>query len=34
MPEASVGAKLTWVNADTIGLVLEAGPQYRLYRVK
>jgi len=34
MPEASIGAKLTWVNADTIGLVLEAGPQYRLYRVK
>jgi len=34
MLEASVGAKLTWINADTIGLVLEAGPQYRLYRVK
>ena len=34
MPQASVGAKLTWVNADTIGLVLESGPQYNLYRVK
>jgi len=34
MPQASVGAKLTWVNADTIGLVLEAGPQYKLFRVK
>jgi hypothetical protein len=34
MPQASVGAKLTWVNADTIGLVLEAGPQYQLFRVK
>ena len=34
MPQASVGAKLTWVNADTIGLVLEAGPQYKLHRVK
>jgi len=34
MPAASVGAKLTWVNADTIELVLEAGPQYRLSRAK
>jgi hypothetical protein len=34
MPQASVGAKLTWVNADTIGLVLEAGPQYKLFRAK
>jgi len=34
MPQASVGAKLTWVNADTFGLVLEAGPQYKLFRVK
>jgi len=34
MPQASVGAKLTWVNVDTIGLVLESGPQYNLYRVK
>ena len=34
MPQASAGAKLTWVDADTIGLVLEAGPQYKLYRAK
>jgi len=34
MPQGSAGAKLTWINADTIGLILEAGPQYRLYRVK
>jgi hypothetical protein len=34
MPQASVDAKLTWVNADTIGLVLESGSQYNLYRVK
>jgi len=34
MPQGSAGAKLTWVNADTFGLVLEAGPQYMLFRVK